>query len=98
MKIDNMSGKRLDLLEFCNIPFKQRRVHGEKKFRNNFLIKFIISLHIIISVYIYIHCFVLFLVWLYHNLKSFIKVLAVPKEVGHALKQDREKDDTVSPA
>ena len=41
-------------------------------------------------------CVCVCVVWLYHNLKSFIKVLTVPKEVGQALKQDREKGDTVS--
>ena len=53
-----------------------------------------------VCVYIYIYilcvCVCVCVVWLYHNLKSFIKVLTVPKEVGQALKQDREKDDAVS--
>lgn len=39
-----------------------------------------------------------FLVWFYYNLRPFLKVLTVPKKAGHALKQDREKDNTVSPA
>lgn len=39
-----------------------------------------------------------FLVWFYYNLRPFLKVLMVPKKAGHALKQDREKDNTVSPA
>lgn len=70
-----MSGKRLGLLEFHNILFKERIVHREKKLKINFS-------YIIFKIYFSPSCYYFFnfLVWFYYNLKSFIKVLMLPRK------------------
>lgn len=77
------------------ISYLNRIVHRYKKFRNNFLLYYFYNSF---SLLLWLLLLFYFWVWFYYNLKSFIKVLTVPRKADHALKQDREKDDTVRQA